>query len=223
MKGMKKSPTELILLGAGGHALVLKALADAAGMSIVGVSDPVLYAADIVRWRGLPVFNDDEILEKQDPEKIGLINGIGQLPRSNARKDIQLKFSIAGFCFPPCVHPSAWVCEDAKLGAGCQVMAGAIVQPGCDIGIGSIINTKASIDHDCTIGDHVHIAPGTTLCGNVTVGEGAFIASGAVVIQNISIGSEAIVGSGTTLVKDLKDKTYFVGATKFKQPNLTGN
>ena len=223
MKGMRKSPTDFILLGAGGHALVLKALADAAGMSIVGVSDAVLQAAGAVHWKGLPVFSDDEILEKQDLEKVGLINGIGQLPRSNARKDIQLKFMIAGFYFPPCVHPSAWVCDDAKLGAGCQIMAGAIVQPGCEIGVGSIVNTKASIDHDCTIGDHVHIAPGATLCGNVTAGEGAFIASGAVVIQNINIGSEAIVGSGATLVNDLKDKTYFVGATKLKQPNLVRN
>ena len=216
MTGMYELPTEFIILGAGGHALVLKALADAAGMSVIGVSDPVLYAAGVPQWHGLPVFGDDEILEQQDSEKIGLINGIGQLPRSKARKNIQLKFMIAGFYFPPCVHPSAWVCDDAKLGVGCQIMAGAIVQPGCEIGVGSIINTKASIDHDCTIGDHVHIAPGATLCGNVTAGEGAFIASGAVVIQNINIGYDAILGAGATLVNDLKDRTCFIGVNNLK-------
>ena len=213
---MYELPTEFIILGAGGHALVLKALADAAGMSVVGVSDPGLHAADVAQWRVLPVFIYYGILEHQDAEKIGLINGIGQLPGSKARKNIQLKFMIAGFYFPPCVHPSAWVCDDVKLGVGCQIMAGAIVQPGCEIGIGSIINTKASIDHDCTIGDHVHIAPGATLCGNVTAGEGAFIASGAVVIQNINIGCDAILGAGATLVNDLKDRTCFIGGKYLK-------
>ena len=153
---------------------------------------------------------------QQESKKIGLINGIGQLPRCKARKNIQLKFMIAGFYFPPCVHPSAWVCDDAKLGEGCQIMAGAIVQPGCEIGIGSIINTKASIDHDCTIGDHVHIAPGATLCGNITAGEGAFIASGAVVIQNINIGCDAILGAGATLVNDLKDRSCIIGVNNLK-------
>ena len=216
MKSMYELPTEFIILGAGGHALVLKALANAAGMSVVGVSDPRLHVADVAQWQGLPVFSDDGILEQEDSEKIGLLNGIGQLPRCKARKNIQLKFMVAGFYFPPCVHPSAWVCDDAKLGEGCQIMAGAIVQPGCEIGIGSIINTKASIDHDCTIGDHVHIAPGATLCGNITAGEGAFIASGAVVIQNINIGCDSILGAGATLVNDLKDRTCFIGVNNLK-------
>ena len=47
MTSMYELPTEFIILGAGGHALVLKALADAAGMSVVGVSDPRLHAADV--------------------------------------------------------------------------------------------------------------------------------------------------------------------------------
>lgn len=213
MMGILALPTEFIILGAGGHSMVLKALADAAGMSVVGVSDPLLHTAGSSHWHGLPICSDDEIIKNQDPKRIGLINGIGQLPYSKVRKKIQQKFMSAGFYFPPCIHPSSWVCDDVKLGTGCQIMAGAIVQPGCEIGVGSIINTNSSLDHDCTIGDYVHIAPGATLCGNVTTGPGAFIASGAVVIQNITIGYDSILSAGTTLVNDLPDKAS-VGKSK---------
>ena len=198
MKSMYELSTEFIILGAGGHALVLKALANAAGMSVVGVSDPRLHAADVAKWQGLPVFSDDGILEQQ-------LSKNRPIKRYWAASTLQSK-----------KKHSAEVCDDAKLGEGCQIMAGAIVQPGCEIGIGSIINTKASIDHDCTIGDNVHIAPGATLCGNITVGEGAFIASGAVVIQNINIGCDAILGAGATLVNDLKDRTGFIGVNNLK-------
>lgn len=213
---IRELPAELIIVGAGGHALVLKALADVLGLTLVGASDPALYAAGISNWQGLPIISDDDILTQKDPQKTGLINGIGQLPRGRLRKKIQQKFMQAGFYFPPCIHPAAWVSKDAILGEGCQVMAGAIVQPGCKIGTGSIINTKASIDHDCTIGDNVHIAPGATLCGSVMVGEDAFIASGATVIQNIEIGSAAFLSAGATLTTHLKAKTCFGGRTQSK-------
>ena len=80
---MYELPTDFIILGTGGHALVLKALADSAGMSVVGVSDPGLHAAGVTSWNGLPVFSDDELLEQKDIKNIGLINGIGQMPNSD--------------------------------------------------------------------------------------------------------------------------------------------
>ena len=48
------------------------------------------------------------------------------------------------------------------------------------IGANSIVNTRASVDHDCRIGETVHIAPGVTLSGAVTIGDGTHIGTGAV-------------------------------------------
>ena len=69
----------------------------------------------------------------------------------------------------------AFLAQDAVVGDGTVVMAGAIVQPGCRIGRHVILNTGCSIDHDCVIGDFVHIAPGARLCGNVNVGDGSLV------------------------------------------------
>ncbi len=94
-------------------------------------------------------------------------------------------------------HPSAIVSSDLRRGRGAQIMAGAIIQPGCKIGHNVLINTRASVDHDCTIGDHVHIAPGAILCGNVTVGEGAFIGAGAVVTEGKVVPPNSFCNAGT--------------------------
>lgn len=39
-------------------------------------------------------------------------------------------------------------------------MAGAVVNADAHIGMGGIINTGVSIDHDCVLGMGVHLSPG---------------------------------------------------------------
>jgi UDP-perosamine 4-acetyltransferase len=209
---MPAASRPLILLGAGGHASVLLALARAARLQVIGICDPQLAAAGTSSWRGLPVLGDDTYLGSIGPADADLINGIGATVRSLARRKIFEAMRGKGFRFPPLVHRSAWVDPEVVLGEGAQVMAGAVIQPGCRIGENSLVNTRAGIDHDAHIGAHVHIAPGVTLCGNVEVGDGAFVAAGATVVQGIRIGEGAIVGAGTTVVRDLDPHHLVLGA-----------
>ena len=94
--------------------------------------------------------------------------------------------------------PKRFAGEVFVLGNPClQIMAGAIIQPGCTIGNNVLINTRVSVDHDCIIGDHVHIAPGAILCGGVTVGEGAFIGAGAIIPEGRNVPAGAFVKAGS--------------------------
>ena len=202
----------LILLGAGGHARVLLALAHAAGHCVLGVCDPDLAMRSERDWQGLKVLGDDKALEGYSPDEIQLMVGVGQLTTGSLRERLYDTWSTRGYSFPALVHPNAWIAPDVRLGAGVQVMAGVIVQPGCEVGMNSILNTRSSIDHDCQIGSHVHVAPGSTLCGSVSVGHGAFVGAGSVVIQGLRIGERAIVGAGVTLLRDLAPSQTIVGA-----------
>ena len=201
-KEMPEMP--LVMIGAGGHAKVLHALALALGRSIVGVCDPQLVQQGQTFWRGIPVLGGDDALDKIDPATVELINGIGQCVRSQTRQVVYTNLRQAGFRFPVLVHPVAWVASTAKLAQGVQVMAGAIIQPDCCIGENSIINTGASVDHDCSIGANVHIAPGATVCGGVLVSDRAFVAAGTTIIQGLSVGESAIVGAGVVLLRSLE-------------------
>jgi UDP-perosamine 4-acetyltransferase len=209
------------MIGAGGHAKVLHALAMALGHNIVGVCDPQLVQQGQSHWRGVPVLGGDEALAQFDPSTLGLINGIGQLVGSQARKAMYERLRQAGFSFPTLVHPAAWIAASATLAQGVQVMAGAVVQPDCCIGENSIINTHASIDHDCVIGAHVHIAPGATLCGGIRVLDGAFIAAGATLIQGVTVGLEAVVGAGSILMRDLAANQVILGSRSWVSDTAT--
>jgi sugar O-acyltransferase (sialic acid O-acetyltransferase NeuD family) len=202
----------LVLLGAGGHARVLLALARAAGHSVLGVCDPQLAADGDPQWEGVDVLGDDAALERYRPGEVHLMLGVGQLTDGTLRERLYRTLRDRGYTFPVLIHPTAWLAPDVSLAAGVQVMAGVVVQPGCQVGENSVLNTRVSIDHDCWIGSDVHVAPGATLCGSVTAGSGAYIGAGAVVIQGIRIGERAVVGAGVTLVRDLEPALTILGA-----------
>ena len=125
--------------------------------------------------------------------------GVGDL---TLRRELFTRFSRVGMGMIGIRHPSAVLPTFQRYIDFCanrciQIMAGAIIQPGCKIGVNVIINTGAQIDHDCVIGSHSHIAPGAILCGGVTVGKGAFIGAGAVIPEGRKIPDNAFVPAGT--------------------------
>lgn len=158
----------IVILGNGGHAKVL---------------------ADIYGLRCL----DCQMIfgEAEPPEGAALVIGVGDL---DLRRRLFLKFTdrVIRITF----HPKAVIARSSTYKTGLQLMAGAIIQPGCKIGNNVLINTRASVDHDCIIGDHVHVAPGAILCGNVTVGEGAFIGAGAIIPEGRVVPARAFVKAG---------------------------
>lgn len=201
-----------VLLGAGGHAKVVLALARAAGLTIIGLCDPELASRRVGSWRGLDVLGGDEALCRWGPERCLLLNGVGPALKSGIRSQLHVSFRRRGYSFPALVHPQAWVDESVTLSEGVQVMAGAVIQPDCLLGENTVINTNASVDHDCRLGAHVHIAPGATVCGGVVIADHAFVGSGATVVQGVRIGQHAVVGACTALVRDLPDKECVIAA-----------
>lgn len=192
-----------VLLGAGGHALVVEGLSVELGHEIVGVCDPELYSQGRQSWNGISVLGDDSYLQSLSPAEFLLLNGIGMMPGGTVREKIFQRMVALGFYFPSLVHPAAWVSRKATLEGGVQVMPGCVVQPGTSVGENSILNTGATVDHDCAIGKSCHIAPGATLCGNVSLGDGVFIGAGATVIQGVTIGSRATICAGALVSADV--------------------
>lgn len=215
-----------ILLGAGGHARVVLGLVQALGWPLLGVCDPGLAQAGVTDWQGCAVLGDDTYLDVADPAGVLLLNGVGLMPARGSdlrlRTRLHHRWGTAGFVFPACVHPTAWVAPDVVLSAGVQIMAGAVVQPGCTIGAGSIINTGATVDHDCNIGQEVHIAPGATLCGDISIGDDTFVGAGATVINGLMIGNGAVLAAGAIQITDLPDGVRSFGAGKDITPPTLG-
>jgi len=200
----------VMVVGAGGHAKVVIATLQAGSIEIIGVTDSNLDKVGKLVL-GIPVVGTDKAILEYDPEKILLANGIGSVDLPTIRTEIFSYFKNLGYSFITPIHPSAVVASEVTLGEGAQIMAGAIIQPGCHIGSNSIVNTGASVDHDCLIGSHVHLAPRVTLSGGVEIGDGVHVGTGAVIIQGVHIGRNGLVGAGAVVLKDVVENTKVIG------------
>jgi sugar O-acyltransferase (sialic acid O-acetyltransferase NeuD family) len=192
----------LVVVGSGGHAKVVVATAQAAGIDVQGVVDD---AAD--RWGsrvlGVPVIGATASVLDDAGALAVLAIGV------NATR---ARLAAAARCqFVTVVHPDAIVHPSVELGPGTVVFAGAVIQPDTRIGAHGIVNTGASIDHDCALGAAVHVAPGARLAGGVALGDGVFVGIGAVVVPGVTIGAWTTVGAGAAVVGDLPPGVVAVG------------
>ena len=209
-----------VLLGAGGHASVVLALLRELQCEVLGVSDPALLSQSELQWQGLPVWDDATVLSQHSPHTVFLANGVGFVQTPEPRQRVFHTYAQSGYVFPALVHPFSWVAPDVLLEEGVQIMAGAVVQTGAQLGANTLVNTGARIDHGCQIGSHNHVACGAVLCGNVHLGSHTFIGAGAVMIQGVSLGSNCTVGAGSVVLHSHGNHQRLVGSPARVIPNI---
>ena len=200
----------IIILGAGGHAKVLIDVLQLQLANIIGITDPdpELHGKDVM---GIPIIGDDNSILQYGVNDIALVNGLGKVNCSNKRMQLYHAFEERGYIFARVIHPSAVISPGVYLAEGVHVMAGSIIQTLATIGVNSIINTGASLDHECIVGNHVHIAPGATISGGVKIGDNVLIGAGATIIQGIHVGASSIVGAGAVVTKDVREGVTVIG------------
>jgi sugar O-acyltransferase (sialic acid O-acetyltransferase NeuD family) len=210
---MRANGADFVIWGAKGHALVLADIVREQGGRIVALFDREPPA--ISPLAGVPVYAgldgyDAWVRSCANVRGTAAITAIGTA-RGKDRCDYLALFRRTGFLVPFLTHSSATISSSARIGANSQVLAGAVIVAGAEIGEASIINTKASVDHECRLGDGVHIAPGVTLCGCVEIGPYTMIGAGTVVLPRIRIGTNVLVGAGSLVTRNLPDNVVAMG------------
>jgi len=202
--------TEILIWGAGGHALVVAdAVRCARKFTIAGFLDEMRPERSGEAWAGATILGGLNVLSTfAGRGAFALVPGVGD---TSARLRMIETASSSGFLLATVVHPAAVIASDVVLGAGTVALAGAIVNPSTTVGRAVILNTASSVDHDCVIEDAVHIAPGTHLGGRVRVGRGAWIGIGAIVRDGVTIGENAVVGAGAVVIQDVPAGDVVVG------------
>ncbi|MDL2342995.1 acetyltransferase [Deinococcus sp. MIMF12] len=191
---------EVQIIGAGGHAKVIVALAKAAGYRIAGIYDD----------RPTP-----DVLGHKVSGPVELVSRVRHIPAIIAVGSNSVRASLVARLpdvpWATLVHPTAWVAPTVSLAEGTVVMAGAIVQPDVTVGRHVIVNTGATVDHDSHLGDFVHVAPGCTLAGQVSLEEGAFLGVGARILPRQFVGAWATIGAGAVVNREVPAYATAVG------------
>ena len=194
---MKEAVKGICILGAGGHGSVVADIAELCGYSPIEFVD--------ARWPGQRENLAWQVVGRSFENGSQSFERFVALGTNGLRLKLVQEMIAAGQVLPTLVHPLASVSKHAKLGVGCVVMAGAVVNAGALLGHGVIVNTAASVDHDCVIGDGVHVSPGAHLGGNVEVGAESWIGLGASVREGIRIGTRCMVAAGAVVITHLEN------------------
>lgn len=206
-------PTQrFVLWGSAGHAKVLATLIALRGGQVVALFDNREVPAAL---RGVAL-HIGEVGFNQWADQVDSLNSVIGLAaiggsRGRDRLAIHKIFCHRGLLLVPVVHPSASVCGTARIGAGTQILAQAVVAADAYIGEACIVNHRGAVDHECVLGDGVHIAPGATLCGCVTLGDNVMVGAGAVVLPRLSIGANSIIGAGAVITHNVPPNVTVVG------------
>jgi sugar O-acyltransferase (sialic acid O-acetyltransferase NeuD family) len=204
---MEKPNEKVVLIGMGGHALVVIDALLASERTIAGYCDvaPKPSHAGELEYFGR---------ESDDTSKAALLAHPFLVTIGDNALRRKISKALSGWGYKeavPVVHPTASVGRGVSFGRGTQVQGGVFVNAKAVIGSGVILNTGCIIEHECVVEDFAHVAPGAVLAGNVKVRAGAFIGANATVIQGLTIGSNAIVGAGAVVLLDVPAGATVVG------------
>jgi sugar O-acyltransferase (sialic acid O-acetyltransferase NeuD family) len=194
----------MIVVGAGGHAKELLGI-----LQIQNNTDGIFLYDDVTENLPLRLFGQFVILRNEEQAKEALqkdprfIIGVGN---PKYRYQLTEKFYKLGGQFTSLISPLAVIGNfNVSLGAGLNIMAGAVITEEVSIGKGTLVHVQASIHHDCQVGDFCEILPGSHVLGNVSIGNYTSIGCGAIILPKIKIGNRVTVGAGAVVTKDIED------------------
>lgn len=200
-----------IVIGAGGHARSVIGVLRDIGCGIAGVLADGGRSGEV--WPGIEWLGDlahaSATLQRL-PGSVCVMAIGDNYQRLRLLREIQADYPEARF--PVVVHPSAVVSGDAKLGQGAVLMPGAIVMAGCQLGSFTLVNTRASLDHEGVLAEGASLAPGAVTGGRASIGRRSFIGMGAVVTHGVRIGDDSVLGAGALLLQDLPERVVAYGS-----------
>ncbi|MEL6476485.1 MAG: acetyltransferase [Pseudomonadota bacterium] len=205
------SPRAAVIWGARGHCRVLTDILRAAGTELAATADratsepPVPGIPLLTGWSAFRAW-----LSEREAAELGFLVAIGG-GRGADRLEVAGWLAGLGLREMTLAHASAVAEPSAHIAPGCHLLAGSVLGAGARIGRQTILNTRASADHDCVLGEGVHLAPGATVCGEVSIGDRAFIATGATVLPKLTIGADAVIGAGAVVTRDVAPGATVIG------------
>jgi len=116
---------------------------------------------------------------------------------SNAiREKLHVQVWEAGFELLTVIHPAAFVSPTAILGAGCAVMANAVVGTEAELGEGVIVNCGATVDHHCKVEAFGHLGVNACMAGGSLLGHRAWMQAGSALGYGVKVERGVVLTPG---------------------------
>jgi sugar O-acyltransferase (sialic acid O-acetyltransferase NeuD family) len=197
---------DLVIYGAGGHALGVANVAIAAGFAVRYCIDPNKTS---LRLMDIPIIASVDDLP--DWRQFSFSVGIGDnFAREQEHQALAARYP--DMQFPALIHPRAAVSYFTTIGEGSVLMANAIAGTNSRVGRFCIMSIQTAMGHDCLLDDFASMAPSCVIAGSVTVGQRSAVSMAASVCQGVAIGQDCVLGANSFLRKNLSDQTVAYGS-----------
>jgi sugar O-acyltransferase (sialic acid O-acetyltransferase NeuD family) len=175
----------LLIYGSKSFALTAAELARHCGHDVLGFVDDFSQTSGVVGD-----FNQATITYSTNDCGFLLAVGYSNLP---ARWEAWKRVRAAGYSLPSLVHPRAYVADSARIGDGCMVMAGSIVDVRAVLDEAVVVWPGACISHDCSIGRNTFVSPNAVVCGHTRVGAHCFLGAGSAIADGREVPDSSFV------------------------------
>jgi len=197
----------LVLIGGGGHGVVIADAVLALGLPLAGFLDDDPDAplgrdlgGQIERLGGFSMLDRPDLMDRHP-----VILALGDL--SLRRRIIDGRSLRAATV----IHPRAFVSASATVGVGVFIGPLAVVHAEATVADHAIINSGTMVEHHVRVGVNTHVAPNATLGGEVRVGADCLIGLGSCVLPGVRVGDGCTVGAGSAVIRDVPAGRAVVG------------
>ena len=170
---------ETILIGAGGHGkVVLDAVLSnpSANIKIIGFLDD----SRIEEIKEIKKLGNIKDYIKYKDKKFHIAIGNNGF-REKVSKEIGEDNLVT------IIHKTAYASSMSNIGNGSYIGAMAVINPQCKIGKGCIINTGTIVEHDCHIGDYSHLSYRVLVGSESKISSKAMIDMGKILERNSNV------------------------------------
>lgn len=186
---------DIIIVGAGGHAVSVTNVALSCGINVVAYVDNNKAGSKVL---DIPVITKQQCIDTYKTANFAIAIGDNSV-RERVYNDYKLE--LPNCEFPPLIHQTAVIGINSKVGDGTVIMPQTNIGPNSKVGVFCILNTSSSIDHDCDMQSFSSIAPRVVTGGNVNIGVRSALSIGATVKHGIVIGDDVVIGANSYVNK----------------------
>lgn len=150
--------------------------------------------------QGLPVYSFEQL--RNNISDFEIVLGIGYTKMNQLKKKIYDLCKSQGYKIATYISTNAMVYSD-DIQDGCFIAPGAVVGPGCKLGVGNYLASSVILSHDNEVGNFNFLSTNTVFGGFSKVQDNCFFGLHSTIKDDITIASNNLFGSSVNVLKSI--------------------